>query len=153
MTGVIVLIIIGLFLFVVEFLLIPGITVAGIGGVVCLTGGIFWAYSGYGNTVGNITLISTFAATVITIAFALRPKTWSKFMLNTNVEGSVASDDLAQIKPGDEGVSVSRLTPMGKVRINEVVLEARSTGNYIDQKTPIVVIRLEGSVAIVKLKN
>jgi membrane-bound ClpP family serine protease len=152
MTGVIILIIIGLFLFVVEFLLIPGITVAGIGGVACLIGGIFWAYNGYGNVAGNITLISTFVATLITIVFALRSKTWSKFMLNTNVEGSVANDDLTQVKPGDEGLSVSRLTPMGKVRINEVVLEARSTGNYIDQKTPIVVIRFEGSVAIVKPK-
>ncbi|HCY00590.1 MAG TPA: hypothetical protein DG754_10665 [Bacteroidales bacterium] len=152
MTGVIVLILIGLFLFVVEFLLIPGITVAGIGGVACLIGGIFWAYSGFGNAAGNITLISTLIATIITIALALRSKTWSRFMLKTNVEGTVASDHLSQIKPGDEGTTVSRLTPMGKVRINDVVLEARSTGNYVDQNTPIVVIRFEGSVVIVKPK-
>ena len=152
MTGVIILILIGLFLFVVEFLLIPGITVAGIGGVACLIGGIFWAYSGYGTVAGNITLIATLAATILTIALALRSKTWKLFMLNTNVEGSVASDDIQKVQPGDEGVNISRLTPMGKVRINNIVFEARSTGNYIDPKTPIIFTRFDGSVAIVKPK-
>ena len=152
MTGVIILILIGLFLFVVEFLLIPGITVAGIGGVACLIGGIFWAYGGYGNVAGNITLLSTLVATLITVAFTLRAKTWNKFMLKTNVEGTISSNDAEKIKPGDEGITVSRLTPMGKVRINGIVLEARSTGTFIDPKVPIIVIRFDGSVVIVKPK-
>lgn len=153
MTGIIILILIGLFLFVVEFMLIPGITVAGIGGVACLIGGIFWAYTSQGATVGHITLISTLAATIFTVAIALRAKTWSRFMLNTNIDGSVASSESAEnIKPGDVGVTISRLTPMGKARINDIVIEAKSTGAYIDPKTEIVVVRLEGSKAIVKPK-
>jgi membrane-bound ClpP family serine protease len=153
MSGIIVLILIGLFLFVVEFLLIPGITVAGIGGVACLIGGIFWAYSGHGSTVGHITLISTLAATVFTVAFALRAKTWKYFMLDTNIDGSVDSGEIEDhVKPGDEGISLSRLNPMGKARINDIVLEATSTGPIIDQKVEIVVVRMEGSKVIVKPK-
>ena len=153
MTGVIILILIGLFLFVVEFLLVPGITIAGIGGVACLIGGIYWAYADYGNMVGHITLISTLAATFFTIAIALRSRTWSKFMLNTNVAGSIASSENEElIKPGDVGFTISRLSPVGKVRVNDVVLEARSTGSYIDPKTEIIVIRFEGSKVIVKPK-
>lgn len=153
MTLVIILILVGLLLFLVEFLLIPGITVAGVGGVACLIGGIFWAYYSEGTTVGHITLISTLAATAFTVALALRSKTWNKFMLNTNISGSVAqAESEEQIKPGDTGVTISRLSPIGKARINNIVVEAKSTGEYIDPKSEIVVIRHEGSKVIVKPK-
>jgi membrane-bound ClpP family serine protease len=154
MTGIIVLIVLGLFLFVVEFLLVPGITVAGIGGVACLIGGIFWAYSDHGNMVGHITLISTLAATFFTIAIALRAKTWKRFMLDTNVSGGIVIlENEKLIKPGDSGTTISRLTPMGKVRVNNIVIEAKSTGAFIDPKTEIIVIKFEGSKIIVKPKN
>jgi membrane-bound ClpP family serine protease len=152
--GIIVaLILLGLFLIVVEIFLIPGITLAGIGGLGCLVGGVIYAYSNYGNTVGHITLISTIALTAFTLAFSLRSKTWKFFMLNTNIEGNVTTEVLAdKIQPGDSGLTISRLTPMGKVRINQLVLEAKSEGTYIDQKTEIVVVRFDGPRVIVKPK-
>ncbi len=153
MTGIIILIILGLFLFVVEFLLVPGVTVAGIGGLACLVGGVFWAYSSHGNMVGHITLITTVGVTLLTVVLALRSRTWKNFMLNTNIAGSIASEEnTTNIKPGDEGVSISRLAPMGKARINGLVLEAQSTGEYIDPRTKVIVIRFEGSKVIVKPK-
>jgi membrane-bound ClpP family serine protease len=153
MAVVIILILIGLFLFLVEFLLIPGITIAGIGGVAFLIGGIVWAYTGFGNTMGHITLICTLAATFFTIAMALRTRTWKRFMLNTNIEGSVADTEAHIVSPGDEGVTISRLTPMGKARFHDTVYEVKSTGNYIDQKTEIVALRIEGTKIIVKPKT
>ncbi len=153
MAGVIILIIIGLFLFIVEFLLVPGVTVAGIGGIACLVGGIYWAYDVYGSTVGHITLASTIIATIFTITFALRSRTWKRFMLNTNVAGSIKSDENEEkIKPGDVGVCISRLSPIGKIRVNDIVLEAKSTGSYIDPKTEVTIIKFEGSKVIVKPK-
>ena len=74
-------------------------------------------------------------------------------MLNTNVMGSVATEDLAtKIKPGDEGITISRLSPMGKLRINNMVIEASSTGEYINPRTKVVVVRLSGPKVIVKPK-
>ena len=153
MAGFIILILLGLFLFLVEFLLIPGVTIAGIGGLASLIGGVFWAYSSHGSTVGHITLISTLVLTLITVVLALRSNTWKRFTLNTKVESSVADNDaIINIKPGDEGISVSRLSPMGKIRVNDIVIEAKSTGEYIDSKQEIIVIKIEGSKAIVKPK-
>ena len=154
MTGIIIIILIGLFLFLVEFLLIPGITVAGIAGVVFLIGGIVWAYIDLGTTAGHITLVCTVAATALTIGMALRSKTWTRFMLATNIDSQVenpASSDL--IKPGDTGITISRLTPMGKVKVHNMVVEAKSTGSYIDQKTEVTIIRVDGPSIIVKPKN
>ncbi len=154
MTGVIIIILIGLFLLLVEFLLIPGITVAGVGGVILIAGGITWAYTGYGTTAGHLTLLGTAIASVTVVVLALRSKTWKYFMLNTNVEGSVDGKiDENQIKVGDAGVSVSRLAPMGKARINGVLVEAKSMGEFIDQKKEVIVIKIEGSKVIVKLND
>ncbi len=154
MTGVIIIILIGLFLLLVEFLLIPGITVAGVGGVILIAGGITWAYTGFGTTAGHLTLLGTAIASVTVVVLALRSKTWKYFMLNTNVEGSVDGKiDENQIKVGDAGVSVSRLAPMGKARINGVLVEAKSMGEFIDQKKEVTVIKIEGSKVIVKLND
>ncbi len=153
MTGIIVLIIIGLLLILVEFLLIPGITIAGLGGVAFISGGIIWAYVGYGSTVGHIVLASSLFSTVLLIFLALRSNTWKRFMLTTNIDSSVEdSADEEFIKPHDTGVTISRLAPIGKARINNMVVEAKSTGEYIEEKSEIEVIRIEGSKVIVKPK-
>jgi membrane-bound ClpP family serine protease len=154
MTGVIILILIGLFLFLVEFLLIPGITIAGLGGLAFIASGVVWAYVGLGNTAGHITLASTLLISIILVYFSLRSKTWKRFMLLTNIDSSVetnVSEEL--IKPGDVGASISRIAPMGKARINNMIVEAKSTGEYINEKTEIEVIKIEGSKVIVKPKN
>jgi membrane-bound ClpP family serine protease len=154
MTGIIFLIIIGLVLLLVEFLLIPGITVAGIGGFAFMISGIIWAYVGYGTTTGHITLIITIIASIVLITLSLRSKTWQRFTLATNMESNVETNATTNlIKPGDTGTAISRLAPMGKARINNLIVEAKSTGDYINEKSEIEVIRIEGNNVIVKLKN
>lgn len=154
MTGIILLIIIGLFLFVVEILLIPGVSIAGIAGAISIAAGIVLAYTTQSTLVGHITLIGTAIASVITVVFTLRSRTWKKLMLNTNidasVDGKVTEDDF---KPGDVGITISRLAPMGKARINGQVVEAKSIGDYIEQKTEIEVLKVEGSKVVVKPKT
>lgn len=154
MAGVIILIVIGLLLFLVEFLLIPGITIAGLGGIAFITGGIVWAYLGYGSTVGHIVLIVTLLSSVFLIFLALRSNTWKRFMLTTNIDSAVENNaDEELIKPADTGITLSRLAPIGKARINNMVVEAKSTGDYIEEKTEIEVVKIEGSKVIVKPKN
>lgn len=92
-------------------------------------------YYGYGSTVGHITLAATMLATILTIAIALRSKTWKRFMLDTSIDGSIAStDDENQVKPGDEGMTISRLTPMGKARFNDRIYEVKSTESMLIKK-------------------
>lgn len=154
MSIVILLIVIGLLLFVVEFLLIPGISVAGIGGVVFITTGIVIAYVNHGPMAGHLTLLGTVVATVLTLYFALRSQTWRKFKLKASISSTVEGKiEEGQIKPGDSGIAISRLAPMGKARINEMVVEAKSLGDYIDQKSEVVVVKIEDNKVIVKPKN
>jgi membrane-bound ClpP family serine protease len=55
--------------------------------------------------------------------------------------------------PGDEGLTLSRLAPIGKARINGITVEAKSMDELIDENTPVEVIRVDGYNVIVKIKN
>ncbi|MFP4488825.1 MAG: nodulation efficiency protein D (NfeD), partial [Bacteroidales bacterium] len=58
--GVIIfLIILGILLFMVEFLIVPGITIAGIGGAVSIISGIVLSFFYHGPGTGLIVLICT----------------------------------------------------------------------------------------------
>ena len=151
MTGVFLLILLGIFLFLVEFLLIPGITIAGIGGIILIGSGIYLAFVNHGVTMGLITLGLTLLVSVIVIAISLRSRTWKKVMLDTKIDGT-SHEALAEgsISPGDKGESMTRLNPIGKVRVNDIVIEAKSITGYVDPHTEIEVVKLSGTQLIVK---
>ena len=151
MTGVILLIVLGIVLFLIEFLIIPGITIAGIGGMILTAAGIYLAYSNFGPQTGFYFLLGTLIVSVIILGFSLRAKTWKRAVLHTNIEGKVnESPEAGLINPGDKGITVTRLAPIGKVRINGIILEGKSIAGYLTPKTEIEIIKLVGSQAIVK---
>jgi membrane-bound ClpP family serine protease len=151
MTVIIILIVLGILLFVIEFLLVPGVTIAGIGGLILSVFGIYKAFNDFGSTVGAWVLIGTILMSVFVIAISLRARTWKRFMLNTNSQGSVDVDLTdEQVKPGDHGTTLTRLNPMGKILINDMVREAKSTEGYIGEHSEIEIVSIEGSRISVK---
>jgi len=151
MTGIILLIVLGILLFVIEFLLVPGITVAGIGGLVLTVLGVYKAFEDYGTVTGIWVLIGTILLSIFVIAFSLRARTWKRFMLNTNVTGKVDDGFIPDsIKAGERGEAVTRLAPMGKAIINGIVREVRSVEGYVDAHSTIEVISVKGNQITVK---
>lgn len=151
MTVIIILIVLGIFLFVIEFLLVPGVTIAGIGGLVLTVIGVYKAFEDFGSTVGVWVLIGTILLSVFVIAMSLRARTWSRLMLKTNVSGTVDKDLTEdQVKSGDRGTTITRLAPMGKILVNNLVREAKSTEGYIDEHTDIEIVSIAGTRISVK---
>lgn len=151
MTVIIILIVLGILLFVIEFLLVPGVTIAGIGGLILTVFGVYKAFGEYGSTVGVWILIGTLLLSVFVIAMSLRTRTWNRLMLKTNSDGSVDKDlTEEQVKTGDQGSTLTRLAPMGKILVNEIVREAKSVEGYIDEHTDIEVVSVEGTRISVK---
>lgn len=151
MTVVILLIVLGILLFVIEFLLVPGVTIAGIGGLVLTVFGVYKAFEDFGATTGVWVLIATLMLSVFVIAMSLRARTWKRLMLNTNIDGTVdhsITED--QIKAGDRGTALTRLAPMGKIEVNGIVREAKSLEGYIDEHSAIQVVSVEGTRISVK---
>jgi len=149
--AIILLIILGIFLFIVEFLLIPGVTIAGIGGAILMAVAVYSAYKTHGSAVGNYTLLATLILSIGGFAYALRARTWRKLSLSKNIEGKVQvglENDV--IKEGDRGEALTRMAPVGKVLVNGIIVEGKSREGFLDQKTPIEVVKVLNTQVIVK---
>lgn len=149
-TGIVLLILLGLFLFIVEFLLVPGVTIAGIGGSILIIVSIYLGYHHHGTPVGHYILIGTLVGSVVSIAWALRSRTWKHFMLNSTISSKSNESYDEVLTKGDKGEAITRLNPFGKVQFADEFYEARSEGGYVDAHTPVEVVRIEGHRIIVK---
>ncbi len=149
---IVLLILLGLFLLILEFFVLPGITFAGLGGVLFIGVGIFMAYQQFGTTGGNLTLIATLGLAIFAIVWSLRSGTWNKLMLNTSVDSKVEVKQDDDIKVGDIGVAITRLNPVGKANINNILIEAHCPGEFVDENTTLEVKKVFKTHIIVKPK-
>ncbi len=152
---VIFLVILGILLFLVEFLIVPGITVAGIGGAVSIVTGVVLAFYYEGPKAGIIVLISTAALIAVSVVFMLKAGTWKRLMLDKAIDGKVdfVRREEGKIKAGDKGRTITRLNPMGKVMVGEEFYEAKALDKLIDQNTDVEIVKIESNKIIVKPLN
>lgn len=146
------LMIVAIVLILLEVFFFPGITLAGIGGFLFAAGGILFAYS-IDTAIGHITMAVSAVAFGIAFAWLMRSNSFSRIALNTDVDSKLTSSRDLGIYPGDEGVTLSRLAPIGKARIRGIDVEAKSQEEFVDEHTPIVVVRVDSYNVIVKPKN
>ena len=139
-------------LIIAEIFLLPGITIAGIAGALFAIGGVAYAYS-INISVGNITLGSSVVVFGGIFLWLLRSNSFNRVSLKTDIESTVASPRDMDIKVGDTGITLSRLAPIGKARFNNITIEAKSTGDFIDENTPVVIRRVDGYNVIVEVKS
>lgn len=151
--AIIIVILLGIFLLLVEFLIIPGFTIFGVGGFVFIILGIGSSYYFHGVQAGNYTLLGAVIASLITIYFVFKQKTWKNMGLKANIESKHTPFDVEKIHPGDSGKTITRLAPVGKAMVNGVACEARSTGEFINENTDIEVVKVLSTQIIVKPKN
>ncbi len=151
--AIILLIFLGLLLLLIEFAVIPGITIAGIGGFILLGASVYIAFSEYGTGIGFLTLTIVLIASPLMIYYFFKSKTGKKMILDSNIEGKVENVDNTKIKAGDKGKSLGRLAPSGKVKVNGEVVEAQSTGPFIDHNTEVKVLKVLTNKIIVEPLN
>jgi len=147
------LIFLGVLFLLLEILVIPGTTLAGIVGFGLLFVGIWQAYSSKGITEGHITLGSTLVITVTSLYFSFKAGTWKRMALKTTIDGKMDQIAGMSISEGDSGITVSRLAPSGKAMINDGIIEVHTYGEFIDQEKEIVVISVKDNKITVTLKK
>jgi membrane-bound ClpP family serine protease len=131
-----------IFLILAEIFLLPGITIAGIGGALFAIGGIIFAYSVNAMT-GNITIVSSALVFGGVFFRLLRRDSFRRVALKTNIDFTLSSPQDENLHVGDEGVTLSRLAPIGKARFNNITVEAKSVNEFIDENTPVVITGIE----------
>lgn len=151
--AIVLLILLGLVLLLIEFAVIPGVTIAGIGGFLLLGASVYIAFSEYGTGAGLLTLTIVLIAAPLMIYYFFKSKMGNKMILNSKIDGKIKSINNEKIKVGDIGKAIGRLAPMGKVKINGEVIEAQSTGAFIDQNTEIKILKILSNKIIVEPIN
>jgi membrane-bound ClpP family serine protease len=149
--AIVVLILLGLLLLILEFAVIPGVTIAGIGGVAMLIGSVYLAFSTYGMGAGFLTLLAILILAPLIFYYFFKSRAGKKMVLETNIDGKVETFAAGAIRVGDTGMSSGRLAPSGKARINGLTVEARTTGSFVDQDKPVRVVKVLTDKIIVEL--
>ncbi len=147
------LLIIGVILFLVEIFLIPGISVAGVGGVVATISAIVYAYLKIGLWAGHFTLITSVLMIAVALYITLKSNAIDKMSLKSEIDSKINGVQGFNISVGDEGVTISRLAPMGKVEVNGNIVEAKSEDGLIEEEQPVEVVKVLLSNIVVKLKS
>ncbi|HBS86372.1 MAG: hypothetical protein A2W91_19350 [Bacteroidetes bacterium GWF2_38_335] len=143
----------GIILLLLEFFVVPGITIFGFAGFAAVIGGIYFAFDYFGQMGGMYAILGSSLAIGIMLYLAFKAKTWDKAMLKTDISGKVDSIDPNEVKQGDTGKTVSRLAPIGKIIINEKYYEGKSIDSFIDHGVDIEVVKVEMTQIIVKPKK
>ena len=147
------LIIAGLILFIIEVFLLPGISIAGIISAICLLYANYYAFDTMGTLPGCITLaISAIGVIAITVWF-MRSKTVDKLSLKKTIDYKPEPLKGLNLKAGDEGVSLTRLALIGNAEFDGNIIEVRSTGDFIEEKSRIRVNRIRDGIVLVEKAN
>ncbi|MDO5665707.1 MAG: NfeD family protein [Bacteroidia bacterium] len=147
------LVVLGIILLLIEFFLLPGISIAGVGGAIFMVGGVIYSYIYLGTTAGNITLALSLILLALSFVWLLKSKSLRKIALTADINETVDNSELTSLQPGDTGIAISRLNPIGKVMINDVTVEGKSfDGEFIDEDVEIEVVKVETYNVLVKKK-
>lgn len=149
---VLMLVVIGFVLLILEFLVLPGVNVAGIIGFACVCFGVYLGYKFFGTKAGHFILLATAVGGFVVTWYALRTQTWKRLSLNSSIDSTIEGVD-ESVKVGDCGICLGRLAPMGKVKVGDTIVEALSQSGYIDSHAEVEVVKVNKDKIIVKLKK
>ena len=159
---------IGIVLLAIGIFVFPGFGIAGIGGIICVIGGL--ALSLIGNVgfdfsiVPSSDMIQSFSTVIISVSIAFPLAIWlGKKMFTNNMfgaklalvaeqkasEGYTVSQPVFNSLIGEKGVAETILRPSGKVRIANDVYDAVAQISYIERGEKIVVVEHENSNLVV----
>ena len=152
LTSIILLILLALFLLMMEILFVPGM-VLGIISVILMLVGVIFSFKDYGTTTGIIVLAGTTVASIIAVYWAFRSPLWKKLQVHSLIDGKANEIEKGAIKIGDTGKTISRLNPMGKALINNILVEVQVMEGFIDQDKDITVIKVGQNKIFVTLNS
>jgi membrane-bound ClpP family serine protease len=149
-TIVLVLLLAGIVFLLLELFLIPGLSLAGIASLVLNTSAVYYAYTKIGSTAGHLTLMGGLLLSGVAVWIFMKTKTLDKMSLKAEIDGK--NDPLANVKVavGDTGITVSRLAPMGKVKVNGYIMEAKTNDDFVDQGSEIRIVEVLNTNVLVE---
>lgn len=147
---IVVLIIVAVILFLVELFVIPGISWAGISALICIVYANIYAFTNLGMGVGFITLAVSAATCIGSLVWFMRSKTLDKLALKKDITSKVDRRAEESVKIGDIGFCTTRLALIGYADIDGKIVEVKSMDGFLNEKTPIIVSRIDEGMILVE---
>lgn len=148
---IVLLIFFGLLFLVAELVLLPGVSIGAILALVCYGSSIYLAFRDLGPVAGSVVVLVILVLSLIATVVSLRAKTWQRFSLKQKINSSsMPTLPEQELSVGDRGMTLSRLSPMGKIEVKGRTYEAKSLGAYVDPRKEIEVVGFENFSVIVK---
>lgn len=148
--SVILLIGIGLLLIVLELIFVPGTTLVGIAGLICLAVGVYLSFQFFGVSVGWTVLIGSSVVGFGILIYALRSRAWERFALKRSIDSKVNEEFPLNLQVGEVGEAVSALRPMGNAEFNARIIEVRSHGNYVKTGRKVQIVKIDNNIVLVE---
>ena len=148
--------ILGVVLLLLEFFVIPGFGVTGVGGILAVSASIILVFGGIHSAVWALAKIMALSIVLVVGTYSVGPKLhlFDRFVLNEKLSseaGYVAVDNAAfDHLLNLEGITVSTLRPSGYIRIGGQKYEVVSDGEFIERKKRVVVVAVEGTKIVVR---
>jgi len=153
---------IGVVLILLELLVIPGITVAGVAGVVALVAGLGMTLVGAGATVSVIvgalgrvalSILLAMAGALAFVRFLPQLPVGRRLVLDTGMQADLGYESTPPSDRrwlGRTGTALSPLRPAGIAQIDGARVDVVSDGGFIDAGTLIEVTRVDGNRVVVR---
>ena len=148
--GVILILFVGWLLVFLEVFFIPGTILFALIGTMTMFAGVVLAYSNFGVVEGSLTLLGTALFSFFSIVFGFKSGLLKGLTLRTQNKGKTNVIDESKIKPGDMGIAISKIGPIGKGLFNDITYEVQSLGEWIVEGTPIEVSKISLNKIFVK---
>lgn len=140
----------GISLIIVEIIFVPGTTIVGVLGFAMAGYGIYHSYELFGADTGHIVFASTAVITSVTIFYSFKSNAWKRFA-HTDINEGVVNQDLNEdLRVDQEGRTVSSLKPVGKAEFEDKEYEVSSLGDFVEENTPIKIIKILSNKIIIE---
>ncbi|MAJ50914.1 MAG: hypothetical protein CMB82_04780 [Flammeovirgaceae bacterium] len=148
---ILILIVFGILLLVMEVIFIPGTTFVGIGGIICLSFGVYFGFEYYGSTTGFLIIGMSLIAITSSFIYGLKSNPWERFSLKGTMNSKVNEGVGTKLKVGNVGLTTSDLKPVGKALFENEEIEVRTQGSFLSSGQKIKIIKIDNNKIYVQL--
>ncbi|MBO8125810.1 MAG: nodulation protein NfeD [Firmicutes bacterium] len=145
---------VGLVLLLLEFFVVPGFGLTGIGGIALILLSVFLAFNNFSAGLAAVSVALLVSVILILIGFKKLPKSrlWTKLSLGTSLstEAGYVSRTTKADMVGKAGEAITALRPSGAALIEGERVDVVSEGGWIEPKTKIIVTKIEGPRIVVR---
>lgn len=144
------LIVFGLLLIVGEIVFVPGTTIVGVLGLVCLVLGIYKAFEYFDAAIAYSMLGGTAILFVGILYYVFTTRAWERFSLKQKVKSKFNKGLTDGLNVGDVGITISALRPIGKAEFDKGIFEVKSLSEYVETNTKVEILKIDNNQITIK---